>query len=66
MDRKELKKLVPHGYGKLIAEKAGVTPKYVSQFLNEKNDSTKIEIAVLEVIAELKGKRKQLLKQIIN
>lgn len=64
MERSELKAKVPHGYGKKIAEKAGVTKQAVSQFLNGKNDNIDIEIATLEVLAELSDKKKALTARI--
>jgi len=64
MERKELKSKVPHGYGKIIAERAGVKEQTVSQFLNGKTDNVKVELATLEIIAELDSKRSKLLAQI--
>lgn len=60
MNRAELKSKIPHGYSKVIAEKAGVNPKSVSMYLNGKINSHKIEMAALEVLAEI-GKRKNIL-----
>ena len=64
MDRKELKAKVPHGYGQIIANKAGVTKQSVSQFLNGKNDNVEIELATLEILAELSEKRNGLIARI--
>jgi hypothetical protein len=64
MERKELKAKVPYGYGKIIAERAGTTEQVVSQFLNSKNDNVNVELAVLEVLAELSEKRSKLLARI--
>jgi len=64
MERKELKAKVPHGYGKIIAKRAGTTVQAVSQFLNGKNDNIAVEMAVLEVLAELSEKRNNLLARI--
>jgi hypothetical protein len=64
MQRKELKSKVPYGYGKLIAQKAEVTEQSVSQFLNGKNDNVDIELATLEVLAELSEKKNSLLARI--
>lgn len=60
MDRKELKKHIPYGYGKIIAEKAGVSERAVSQYLASRNNSVKVEMAILEVIAHLKSEKKRL------
>ena len=65
IDRKELKKKVPYGYGKLIATKAGVTPRYVSKFLNKSEvKSEKVEMTTLEVLAELSQRKNLLIAQI--
>lgn len=65
MTRNELKNMVPHGCGKIIAEKAGVSQRSVSLFLNGKNNSYKVEKAVLETLAELKTQQKELLEKIV-
>ncbi|MDP9076266.1 MAG: hypothetical protein M3O71_02485 [Bacteroidota bacterium] len=64
MERQELKSKVPHGYGKLIAKKAGVKEQAVSQFLNGKNDNVNIELATLEILAELSEKKNSFLARI--
>ena len=67
IDRQELKDLIPHGYGKKIAQKAGVSENSVSNFLNNpKVKSLRIEMAALEIAVEIKKKRDQLLYQIKN
>lgn len=57
----ELKEKIPHGFGKIVAEKAGVGEQSVSKFLNGKMRSWRIEKAVLEVIAELDQQRADIL-----
>jgi len=64
MERKELKSKVPHGYGDVIAKRAGVTKQAVSEFLNGKNNSVAIELATLEVLAELSEKKNNLIARI--
>lgn len=64
MERQELKSKVPHGYIEVIADKAGVNRMTVSNFLNGKNDNIKVEIATLEVLAELSEKKNNLLARI--
>jgi DNA-binding LacI/PurR family transcriptional regulator len=54
---KEIKEKLPHGFGKIVAEKAGVNEVSVSRFLNGKTNSWKVERAALEVIAELQSTR---------
>ncbi len=65
IDRKELRKKVPHGYMKKIAERAGVNQVSVSEYFGYKNNSEKIENAVLEVLVELSEKKKKLLALIL-
>ncbi|MHB8207788.1 helix-turn-helix domain-containing protein [Mucilaginibacter sp.] len=57
----ELKDKIPHGFGKIIAEKAGVNQCSVSKFLNGKTKSWKVENAVIEIIKELEAKRETIL-----
>jgi DNA-binding LacI/PurR family transcriptional regulator len=64
MDRKELKAKVPHGYAKKIAEKAGVNRITVSNWLNGRSDNVSVEMAVLEIVAELSEKKNSLLARI--
>lgn len=64
MERQELKAKVPHGYSKMIAKRAGVKEQAVSQFLNGKTDNVKIELATLEILAELSEKKSRLLARI--
>lgn len=60
MDRKELKSKIPYGYSKIIAQRAGVTQKSVSMYLNDKLNSHKIEMATLQVLSDI-GKSKSIL-----
>lgn len=60
MTRKELKAKVPHGSAKEIAAKAGVNRITVSNWLNGKSDNPLVEIAVLELVAELEEKKNAL------
>lgn len=65
LTRQELKNKVPHGFIQKIADKAGVSRKQVSRFLNDENiTSERVELATLEVLAELSQKKRQLLEQI--
>lgn len=64
MNRQDLRKKVPRGYGKEIAKRAGVSQKFVSDYLNGKANSEKVEIATLEVLAELSNRKRELLQQI--
>jgi transcriptional regulator with XRE-family HTH domain len=64
MTRQELKAKIPHGYAKQIAKKAGVNRVTVSNWLNGKSDNVLVELAVLEVLAELSEKKNSLLNRI--
>jgi len=64
MTRQELKEKIPHGYAKKIAEKAGVNRITVSKWLNGKSDNPMVELAVLEVVAELSEQKSGLLARI--
>lgn len=67
MDRQELRSKIPHGYGKIIAERAGVSERSVSLFLTgkTKRGSGKIEMAALQVAAEVCGEKRKLIDQIL-
>ena len=47
--RKEIKKMVPHGYAKEIALRAKVTPKAVSDYFGGKTNSKRVALATVEV-----------------
>ncbi|WP_354354745.1 hypothetical protein [Pedobacter sp. UYP30] len=64
MNKQELNKMLPHGYRQKIADKLGVHRNTVRNCLSGKIDSPDMEIAVLEVIAELKDKRNDLINRI--
>lgn len=64
MTREELKSKIPHGYAQIVAKKAGVNRITVSNFLNGKSDNILVELAALEVIAELSEKKNALLARI--
>ena len=64
MQREEIKAKIPHGYGKKIAERAGVDVVSVSRFINGHSNSIKIEMAALEVISEMEQQKKSLIAKI--
>jgi transcriptional regulator with XRE-family HTH domain len=66
IDRNYLKKQMPHGSAKILAEKIGVTPKSISNYITGKSNSEKIELAVLQLVADLKKKKNQLLKKVYD
>ncbi len=59
LNRKELKEKVPHGYGKKIAERANVSLPSITKWFKGQLDSDKIEIAVLETLAEISDNKKE-------
>jgi len=65
LTRKEIKKKLPHGYAKIVAERAGVSQRAVSLYLSGTHDSERIELAALQVLAELSQKKKDLLAKIL-
>lgn len=55
IERIEIKKKIPYGYGRIIAKKAGVTEQFVSKYLNDSEiNSRRVELATLEVLEEIK------------
>jgi predicted transcriptional regulator len=54
---------LPHGTVKRVAEKAGVHNTAVSGFLKGRNQSLRIEFAVLQVIAEIRKERERLMRE---
>lgn len=60
--RKAYKSMLPNGYQKKIAKDLGLQPSSICQFLSGKLNSSRIEVAVLKTIAELKREREKLLK----
>ncbi len=63
--RTEIRKKIPYGYGRIIAKKAGVSTSFLSRFLNDSEiKSERVEIAALEVLAELSQKKQLLIAQI--
>lgn len=64
MTRKELKSKIPYGYAKKIAAKAGVSHVTVSSFMNGKNNNIEVEMAALEILAELSEAKNNLLSKI--
>jgi predicted transcriptional regulator len=66
IDRKYLRKMVPHGYCKVIAKKAGVSTIAVSQYFQGKHNSYRIEKAVIKVLIELRNEQTSLLNSLKN
>lgn len=64
VNRSELKKMLPHGSNKMIAEKANVSAIAVTRYFKNDFNSEKIEIAALEVAALAMDKKKSLMKSL--
>ncbi len=66
IDRSHIKQEMPRGMGKMVAEKIGVTPKSVSNYLTGKTNSNKIEMAILQSISDFKKERRKLIKEVYD
>lgn len=55
--------IIPHGMQKEIAQKAGVSPLTVSNYLRGITYNLKVEKVVLETVAKLRKERDKLLKE---
>ena len=66
MDIQEIRKHIPHGYGKVIADRASVSQRSVSLVLTGKRKSHHIEMVALAVASELIEKRKKLEEVIMS
>jgi DNA-binding LacI/PurR family transcriptional regulator len=62
MDRQALKLKITYGMVKEIAQKNGWSTKTVSNFINGRSNSLKVERAVLSAITELNIERSTALK----
>lgn len=56
--------MLPYGTLKIVAERVGVTGQAVTNFLNGRNGSVRIENAILDVIAEVEAERNERLKRL--
>ncbi len=60
LNRAEVRKKIPYGYGKLIADRAGVSQRFVSKFFNDENvKSKKVANVTLQVLEELKSNEQE-------
>lgn len=64
MDRQQLRKKIPQGYCKVLAERAGVSNVSVSKFFKGTNNSRKIEMVALKLALELKQEKEELVRQV--
>lgn len=65
VNRESIRKQLPHGSCIVIAKKAGVTTKAVSEYFAGKTNSQKVENAALAVLADLKKEKAKLLKAVL-
>lgn len=65
INRKELRSKLPHGYCNVVAKRANVSAQAVSNYFAGKRNSEKIENVVLEILADLFDKKKELLNKIL-
>lgn len=65
IDRHELRKKLPHGYGKEVAKRSGVSQQTVSRYFNYKQNSETVENTVLILLSEISDKKKRLLENIL-
>ncbi len=66
INREQLKRSLPHGAIKEIADKLGVSYATVSRFLNGHCDNDKIEVAILEYLVEIEKKKRELYQTLSN
>jgi len=64
--RDELRKRLPYGAGKEIAQKLGISSSAVSNFLNGVTNNERIEFAVLEYLIEHEKKRRELYSKLMS
>ncbi len=64
MDRQELKKMLPHGSLKEVAQHANVSRAAVTNYFKGRNDSYKIEISAMTVAKRYENKRRLLLNEL--
>ena len=63
MDKQALKEKITYGMIKEIAQKNGLSTKTVSNFINGRSNSLKVERAVLSVITQLNNDRSNALNK---
>lgn len=64
MDRKEIKKMLPSGFGPYLASKTGYTTIYIYDWFKGKNNNINIENAALQYLTEVLEKRKELVDRL--
>ncbi len=60
----KIREELPYGYKKRIAEKAGVKPSHVSNFLNGRIKTSKLFSVAVEEYTEYKKEQEALLKMV--
>lgn len=65
IDRQELRKKLPRGYGKKIALRIGVSEQSVSRYFSYRQNSERVENAVLDILVELSDEKRRKLGSIL-
>lgn len=65
IDRHQLRKKLPRGYGKVVSDRCGLSPQSVSRYFNYKQNSERIECAVLDILIEISERKKKQLNEIL-
>lgn len=66
MERSKLRKMLPHGALQEVAKCANVSRGAVYKFFGNKSNSTKIEMAAINIAAMYKKNKDTAIKQITN
>lgn len=65
VDRKDLRKKLPHGYCKKVSKALNITPQYLSAYFSGRINSDRIENALVQVVCMIEKREKELLDQIL-
>lgn len=60
----KIKSEIPHGFQKEVAEKYGISPTYLSKFLNGKVNSRRLLKVVADEFLGYKNQQKELLQKL--
>lgn len=66
VDRNYLKLQMPRGYLKKVASQLGISQKSISNYLTGRNNSERIEIALLKELAQIKAEKNRLYKKVYD
>ncbi|MCI7705736.1 MAG: TetR family transcriptional regulator [Bacteroidales bacterium] len=65
-ERYKLRRMLPHGALKEVADRANVSRSAVYKFFGNKSNSTKIEMAAIDIAIMYKKRKKTALRKIID